>query len=168
MFELHWWGSRSCGRPTRSLQPEMLTQAKPDREVEHQIDFGPSLAAWRDRRTKLNALIGGLAHPETDAQPLAFPCARDGQSNIGVGGGGRQVQIGLHVEFKISQRFSASGGVRMGQKQIDTEPDQAAHAIRFSIGVIHTKVGCGGSQRIGPEPASNRSARGSRLASDRG
>ena len=91
MFELHWWGSRgeSRGRPTRSLQPEMLTQAKPDREVEHQIDVGPSLAAWRhDRRTKLNALIGGLAHPETDAQPLAFPCARDGQYNIGVGGGG--------------------------------------------------------------------------------
>src|SRR4051812_4212073 len=107
--------------------PEMLTQAKPDREVEHEINVGPSLAAWRhDRRTKLNALIGGLAYPETDAQPLAFPCARYGQDDISIGGGGRQIQIGLHVEFKVAQRFSASGGVRMGQKQVDTEPDQAA------------------------------------------
>ena len=30
------------------------------------------------------------------------------------------------------------------------------------LSVIHTKVGCSGSQRIGPEPASNSSARGSR------
>ena len=97
--------------------PEMLTQAKSDREVEYQIDVGPSLAAWRhDRRTKLNPLIGGLADPETDAQPFALPCTRDGQDNIGIGGGGRQVQIGLHVEFEVAQRFSASGGVRMGQQ----------------------------------------------------
>src|SRR4051794_30028447 len=114
--------------------PEMLSQAKPYREVEHQIDVGPSLTAWRhDRRTKLNLRVGGLTEPETDTQPFAFPRTRDWQDNIGIGGGGRQIQIRLHVEFEVAQRFSASRGVGMGQQQVDTEPNQTTHAIGLAI-----------------------------------
>ena len=43
-----------------------------------------------------------------------------------------------------------------------TIPKLADLSFSGCLSFIHTKVGCSGSQRIGPEPASNSSARGSR------
>ena len=123
--------------PQRCLDialPKVLAEAKPDREVEHQINVGPRLAARRhDSLTQLHPLIGGLVDPETDAQPFAFPCAGDWQNDVGIAGSRRQVEIGLHVEFEIAQRLRACAGVGMRQQQVDAEPDETAHAIWLAL-----------------------------------
>jgi hypothetical protein len=56
--------------------PELIAETEADREVEHDVDVGPCLAArCDDGRSELHQLAGVLVDAKPDAQPLALPGA---------------------------------------------------------------------------------------------
>ena len=67
------------------------------------------------------------------SEPFPFPRARDRQDDVGEGSSRRQVEIGLHMEFQVTQCSRAGCGVGMRQQQVGAEPDQGAHAIRLDV-----------------------------------
>ena len=112
----------------------MLAETETDREVEHDVDIGPRLAARRDDgRAKLHQFAGILVEAEADAQPLALPGAGDRQHDVGISGGGRQIEIGLDVKLQLAQRLGAARRIGMRQQQVGAEPDQRANTVGLCL-----------------------------------
>src|SRR5580704_11014555 len=98
------------GEPSFDIPlPEMIPEIQANRQIEHHINVGASLTAgWDDCRPKLDVLASTLIEGEADAQTLSLPPAGNWQHDIGVSGGRRQIQVGLHVEFEIAQGLCRS------------------------------------------------------------
>ena len=114
--------------------PEQVAEPEADREIEHDIEVGARLTARRDDgRPKLHQLAGILIKREADPQPLPLPGAGDWQYDIGKGGGRRQVEVGLDMEFEGAQRLPATRCVGVRQQQIGAKPNEAPHAVRLGV-----------------------------------
>src|SRR5215472_4632753 len=114
--------------------PEQVAQPEADREIEHDVEVGTRLTARRDDGgAKLHQLTGILIKPEADTQPLPLPGAGDWQYDIGKGGGRRQVEVGLDMEFEGAQRLRATRCVGVRQQQVGAKPNEAPHAVRPGV-----------------------------------
>jgi hypothetical protein len=83
--------------------PEVASEAQADREIEHDVNIGPGFAARRDERwAELDQLARVLIEPEADTQSFALPGAGHRKYNVREGGGRRQVEIGLYMEFELT------------------------------------------------------------------
>src|SRR5215831_6433475 len=114
--------------------PEVVSEAQADREIEHDVDIGPGFAARRDdRRAELCQLAGVLIEPKADAQSFALPGAGDRKYNVREGGGRRQVEIGLYMEFELTQCLGAACRVGVRQQQIGAKAYQSPYAIGLCV-----------------------------------
>ena len=96
--------------------PELIAEAQKDSQIEHDVNIGPGLAARRDDcGAELHQLAGILIKPEANPQPFPLPGASNRKHDIGVGGGRRQIEIGLDMEFEPTQRLGAAR--RIGVRQ---------------------------------------------------
>src|SRR5215472_16139811 len=103
--------------------PEMAAKTEPHSQGEYNIDIGARFAEWRhDCRSQLDEFAGLLVEAEPDAQPLLFPRTGNRQYDVGEGGGRRQIEVSLYIEFELLQRVRAASCISMRQQQVSAEP----------------------------------------------
>ena len=140
--------------------PEEVSEAKSLCEFEDHLRVRARFAsAGDDRLAELDQTLRGLRTLEAYTQRLPLPGRIDRQEDIGISRGRRHDDIGLHMEVQTGKRLRAARSVRVVDKKIAPEPEQASDGVRIAVqdGVV---------ERIRTNPAMTARSEGGSLETD--